>query len=204
MERNLAFVPTLETRYVHPELMEKIKQINLALIRDRMIIKHGWSEEKTDDAIAAYRKFLYLTQVFEESLSPTSEIDEIWHEHILHTNKYAIDCHKTFGRFLDHFPTPVAWTQKKLCDGGGDCRICNADTGGDWSVKPGEAQKAVTAKAGCAGGDCEGRCSNDSCDSGTTNCQGRKKRAAIDFDNPAEEGHREAVNFKVIERKFFS
>jgi hypothetical protein len=180
MSKALVFVPTLETKYIHPELAEKIKQINLTLIRDRMIIKHGWSEEETDKAIEAYRKFLYLTQVFEESLAPTLEIDEVWHEHILHTNKYAIDCQKTFGKFLDHFPTPAKWTQKKVFN------------------------SKKTIEAGCAGGECEGSCSNDSCDSGTTNCQGRKKRVKINYDNPVEEGHHPAVNFKVIERKFFS
>src|SRR4051812_20170867 len=37
-------------------------------------------------------------------LSPTSEIDAVWHAHILHTKKYMQDCARLFGGYLHHTP----------------------------------------------------------------------------------------------------
>jgi hypothetical protein len=181
MKKNV-FARSLESRYVNSELWEKIQRLDLTIIFERMTIKHGWTEEKAEKAVSEYRKFLYLTQVFEQPVSPTNDIDAIWHEHILHTNKYALDCKKLFGKFLHHFPTPVAWKLETL-------------------------EKV----ASCAGGDCEGRCSNDSCDSGTTNCGNtctsdcskRTDTGAINFDRPNKSVMKPSVSFQIITNKFF-
>lgn len=93
-------------------LWEKILRINLQLIKDRMMLKHGWLEERTDEAIALYQVYIFLTQVYQKSISPSEDVDAIWHEHILHTNKYELDCLKTFGKFLHHFPTPAKWAKQ--------------------------------------------------------------------------------------------
>jgi hypothetical protein len=37
-------------------------------------------------------------------LVPAKDIDEMWHQHILHTLKYAQDCERVFGRFVHHSP----------------------------------------------------------------------------------------------------
>ncbi|MBD2018613.1 hypothetical protein H6F43_00245, partial [Leptolyngbya sp. FACHB-36] len=36
--------------------------------------------------------------------TPTWEIDQVWHCHILDTDKYAKDCDTLFGQFIHHFP----------------------------------------------------------------------------------------------------
>lgn len=128
----------LDKAQIDINLWYKIQELNLDLITDRMIIKHGWSEEKTTKAIKDYRSFLYMSQFIEQAITPTGVVDDIWHEHILHTNKYTIDCEKIFGKFLHHFPTPAKWTTNQptnsfeaSCDGPGtsNCGVneCTSD-----------------------------------------------------------------------------
>ncbi|NJN86389.1 MAG: hypothetical protein HC881_08865 [Leptolyngbyaceae cyanobacterium SL_7_1] len=37
-------------------------------------------------------------------LVPPDDIDQVWHYHILDTQKYATDCQHLFGYFIHHFP----------------------------------------------------------------------------------------------------
>ncbi|GBE95670.1 glycine-rich domain-containing protein [Nostoc cycadae] len=66
---------------------------------------HKWSREKAEYAVSQYKKFLFLNALYpEQELVPTIEIDNVWHVHILDTEKYRNDCQYLFGRFLDHYP----------------------------------------------------------------------------------------------------
>lgn len=133
-----SFPFALNNAQIDNSLWEKIQTLNLELIVDRMIIKHGWTEDKTEKALKDYRYFLYMSQMVEQAITPTGDVDDLWHEHILHTNKYAIDCQKLFGKFLHHFPTPAKWTINEpansldaSCDGPGtsNCGVndCTSD-----------------------------------------------------------------------------
>jgi hypothetical protein len=65
----------------------------------------GWSDEKTAAVEREYRRFLALCLA--EPSRPTvpyKEVDEMWHAHILDTEKYARDCQNLFGFFYHHFP----------------------------------------------------------------------------------------------------
>lgn len=122
------FSHVLQAEYVNPVLWEKIQQIDFNLIIDRMLLRHHWSQKRIELAITGYKQFLYMSKLFEQPISPTKDVDTIWHEHILHTNKYASDCEKTFGHFLHHFPTPAKWIHGEICDGGGGrCSTCNEE-----------------------------------------------------------------------------
>jgi hypothetical protein len=64
-----------------------------------------WPREYADFLAAEYRKFLTLLVKYpDETIAPTTEVDEFWHLHILDTRKYAADCEAVFGYFLHHFP----------------------------------------------------------------------------------------------------
>lgn len=183
MEKSSIFSPTLQAKFVNPKLWGKVEQLNLNIILDRLLYKHGWSVERSNHAIEGYRKFLYMTQISEDAVAPTKDIDVVWHEHILHTNKYAIDCQKMFGRFLHHFPTPEKWKLMK---------------------------EDVLNTGSCAGGSCEGKCSNDSCDSGTTNCGNScnadcsKRSSNFNFDDPIMELRNDPIQFSSLEKIFFN
>jgi len=50
-----------------------------------------------------YKKFLLLAQKYSNvALSPTFDIDEMWHLHMLHPRSYYNDCIRLFGDILDH------------------------------------------------------------------------------------------------------
>ncbi len=63
----------------------------------------------TADAIAvdisSYRNFLKLILLNPgKEIVPTEEVDEIWHLHILDTQRYRRDCERIFGQMLEHYP----------------------------------------------------------------------------------------------------
>ncbi|EKD74396.1 MAG: hypothetical protein ACD_44C00469G0006 [uncultured bacterium] len=66
-----------------------------------------WSENKTQRAVQDYKNFLFLKRKYSTShpnLPPSAEIDEIWHHHILDTQRYHEDCKAIFGEYLHHDP----------------------------------------------------------------------------------------------------
>lgn len=63
----------------------------------------GWTASKADEVESEYKRFLILIGR-SDSVVPTKEVDEMWHQHILDTRAYAADCQRIFGRFIHHFP----------------------------------------------------------------------------------------------------
>ncbi|MBP6856515.1 MAG: glycine-rich domain-containing protein-like [Candidatus Pacebacteria bacterium] len=120
---------------LNSEVWGKVKNIDLSQILVRLVVKQKWSIERATEAIEQYRQFLYCCVVFPgSSLEPTSEVDVVWHDHILHMKKYNEDCIKLCGRLILHEPYPVnedvASEIFKACKKtGGDCRLESADRG---------------------------------------------------------------------------
>ncbi|EHQ08131.1 hypothetical protein Lepil_3473 [Leptonema illini DSM 21528] len=73
---------------------------------DRLARENGWSMAYTFRVIAEYRKFLFLCCVMETNPTPSDQVDQAWHLHLLYTKSYWIDlCRHTIGRELHHIPT---------------------------------------------------------------------------------------------------
>jgi hypothetical protein len=68
----------------------------------------GWTHEQTTSAIMRYMMFLLLSYLHPQiTLVPTWEIDQVWHNHILHnTAKYVEDCKMWFGGVVNHCYDP--------------------------------------------------------------------------------------------------
>jgi hypothetical protein len=65
----------------------------------------GYSGTDLDLLEGEYRKFLALHLMYPDvDIVPCKIVDEIWHQHILDTSAYRVDCEAIFGRFVDHFP----------------------------------------------------------------------------------------------------
>ena len=65
----------------------------------------GWTLDQATQAIEQYRRFLFLTYRYpQQTIVPSREVDQVWHTHILDTEKYRDDCDQLFGRFIDHWP----------------------------------------------------------------------------------------------------
>jgi hypothetical protein len=66
---------------------------------------HSWNPERPDAAEAKYKKWLFLQRKHEDVvLAPGSEVDAVWHFHILDTEAYIRDTARIFGRYLHHYP----------------------------------------------------------------------------------------------------
>ncbi len=88
------------------ETRQLIDSLDLNPIIERMIKVCNWSRKQAELASQQYRNFLYLKKKYgsENTLPPSVDIDEFWHNHILHTKKYFEDCLTIFGEFLHHHP----------------------------------------------------------------------------------------------------
>jgi hypothetical protein len=90
------------------EAWDYIQAIDLSLFRTRLL-NPRWGkpipEQVVDHAIRDYRRFIFLMRKYPgESLSPTLDIDLIWHEHILDTRPYFQDTARIFGHYVHHEP----------------------------------------------------------------------------------------------------
>ena len=66
----------------------------------------GWSQTYTRRAIAEYRRFLYLSQTAGHIVTPSEDVDAVWHMHMTYTRSYWRDlCRDALGRELHHTPT---------------------------------------------------------------------------------------------------
>jgi hypothetical protein len=86
-----------------------IEQLNLDYIVETMCSASyplpRWTLSDAEHCCRLYKNFLLLQKIhFTEHLVPTREMDEFWHNHILHTNQYITDCLNIFGRYLHHTP----------------------------------------------------------------------------------------------------
>ena len=85
-------------------------EINMTNIERRLKIKlNELSCEEVKELILEYKKFLFLFLLYKDQnylLAPGYLVDEVWHEHILHSKQYYEDCLKMFdGTILHHFPS---------------------------------------------------------------------------------------------------
>ena len=81
---------------------------------------HGWTVPESEVAERRYRDFLWACWnninnrvpgigSFRRFAAFSRSADEVWHQHILWTEKYREDCARVFeGRYLDHVPVYAA------------------------------------------------------------------------------------------------
>jgi len=82
-----------------------IQDLDLNYLADRMVKKYQWSQETAQSAVQRYKNFLHLGLKYPEAtLVPCADIDEVWHNHILHTKEYIRDCTTIFGSYRHHRP----------------------------------------------------------------------------------------------------
>ena len=61
--------------------------------------------EGARQAIMEYVKFIYLMQYSHASITPSDEVDLVWHFHMTHTKMYHLMGKEIFDRFIHHNPT---------------------------------------------------------------------------------------------------
>lgn len=61
--------------------------------------------EVARQAVTEYAKFIYLMQFTKASLTPSDEVDLVWHFHMANSKSYHAMGKEIFGKFIHHNPT---------------------------------------------------------------------------------------------------
>jgi hypothetical protein len=89
---------------------EYINGIDLTTLKTKLTLPpsrggRSWTPERADAAEVKYKKWLFLQRKHEDVLlAPGSEVDAVWHFHILDTRAYIRDTAQIFGHYLHHYP----------------------------------------------------------------------------------------------------
>lgn len=64
-----------------------------------------YSVAKIEMLVEEYKDFMFLAATSDEECTPSKEVDEIWHHHILHTKDYFDHwCGNVIGKVIHHNP----------------------------------------------------------------------------------------------------
>ena len=95
---------------IQNQLLE-IDALNLECIIFKLVRSQEWSLEEANEGVRQYKMFLRLIaknrleKKLSDGIAPfTNTIDEVWHAHILDTQKYFDDCERIFGEYIHHYP----------------------------------------------------------------------------------------------------
>ena len=94
-----------------PELWDRISAFGLETDQgnfsflQRLRRQTGWTDDFAQRAIVEYKKFIYLTCVSDVTISPSSEIDQVWCFHISSPEDgFDAFCRDVIGRVVHHVP----------------------------------------------------------------------------------------------------
>ena len=83
----------------------------------RLASENGWSMSFAARAITEYRRFLYLAVVAGHQVSPSGQVDQVWHLHLLYTESYWNGlCRDVLGMPLHHHPTAGGTSERAKFD----------------------------------------------------------------------------------------
>ncbi|WP_315822977.1 hypothetical protein [Paraflavitalea speifideaquila] len=72
----------------------------------RLAQENGWPPFFTDRVIFEYKRFLFLCTISPHPVTPSDEVDQAWHLHLVYTKSYWNDlCKDILGKDLHHTPT---------------------------------------------------------------------------------------------------
>jgi hypothetical protein len=99
----------------HPQLMARIEQYSFDNpetskpafgFLDRLCVETGWGRAFAQGAIREYRRFVYLATTGNRPVTPSREVDAVWHLHLTYTRSYWERLRAILPRDLHHEPTP--------------------------------------------------------------------------------------------------
>lgn len=101
------------------ELWQKIRRFELDdpsadfSFSDRLARENSWTKEYALRTILEYKKFMFLICQSSHPLTPSDQVDQVWHLHMIYTQSYWIDfCEQTMGHSVHHGPTKGGNSEK--------------------------------------------------------------------------------------------
>lgn len=105
----------VKEQVLSPEIqvfLEKLESLDLEQISHKLLHSEpsqGWTQSQVERAIADYKIFLYLLYLYPNgAILPTQQIEAVWRQHVLDTDKYAQDGQWLFGYFVPYYPGTAA------------------------------------------------------------------------------------------------
>jgi uncharacterized protein (TIGR04222 family) len=71
----------------------------------RLARENGWSVGEALRVVREYKRFLALAATVEHVVTPSEQVDQAWHLHLLYSARYRELCHDVLGFTLDHGPS---------------------------------------------------------------------------------------------------
>ena len=72
---------------------------------DRLARENGWGKEFSLRVIEEYRRVMFLLCVSHEPLTPSDQVDQAWHLHLIYTHSYWTEvCGTVLQREVHHGP----------------------------------------------------------------------------------------------------
>lgn len=73
---------------------------------DRLVRENGWGYDFAIRTVDEYKKFILLIVCSGHPCTPSDEIDQVWHLHLLYTRSYWTDmCQEILNLDIHHGPT---------------------------------------------------------------------------------------------------
>lgn len=73
---------------------------------ERLARENGWEHDFAERVVVEYQRFLFLAVVTEHAVTPSDQVDQAWHLHLIYSHSYWTElCAEVLGRPLHHGPT---------------------------------------------------------------------------------------------------
>jgi hypothetical protein len=73
---------------------------------NRLMRENGWDAEYTQRVSREYKRFMFLLCVCEHPCTPSDQVDQVWHLHLIYTYSYWKEfCGEVLGKEIHHGPT---------------------------------------------------------------------------------------------------
>ena len=80
---------------------------------DRLARENSWTLEYAIRTILEYKRFMFLICISDHPLTPSDQVDQVWHLHMIYTQSYWQQfCVNTLGREIHHGPTKGGSSEK--------------------------------------------------------------------------------------------
>ncbi len=98
--------------HTNPELWNRIKDFKFEEIKielpfsKRLALENNWSDDYSERVIDEYKKFCYLACISDRPVTPSDEVDQAWHLHLIYSENYWEEyCANILQQKLHHGPT---------------------------------------------------------------------------------------------------
>ena len=105
------------------KLWQKIVEFNIDdpsssfTFTDRLCRENNWTMEYSLRAVQEYKKFIYLVCISNQPQTPSDQVDQVWHLHLLYTHSYWKElCGEILKKEIHHGPTKGSEEKTKFKD----------------------------------------------------------------------------------------